>query len=119
MAGVVDAADGRELMIMPLDLVDARGTEVYPVQGDERHVKSPAQQDLYRRDVADYQDRLTVVVSEEPIASLVAPPRGGLEALTAGRRLLRVVLPGRYRRGPSLLDFCQGEAFPFTEVGFA
>jgi len=119
MAGVVDAADGGELVIMPLDLVDARGAEVDPVEGGERHVKGPAQQDFYRRNVADDQDRLTVVVSEEPIASLVDPPRGVGEALAARRRLLRVVLPGRGRRGPSLLDFRQGEAFPFAEVGFA
>jgi hypothetical protein len=62
MTGVVDAADGGELVIMPLDLVDARGAEVHPVDGGQGDVKGAAQQDLYRGNVADYQDPLTVVV---------------------------------------------------------
>ena len=63
MAGVIDAADGGELVVMPLDLIDACGAQVHPVDSGQRDVEGPAQQDLYRRDVADDQDRLTVVVS--------------------------------------------------------
>src|SRR6266568_7157311 len=119
MAGVVDAADGGELMPVPLDLVDAGGAEVHPVEGVERDVEGPAQQNFYRRDVAYYQDSLTAVVSQQPVTGLVDPVRGVGEALSARGCLLGVVLPGGYGCGPSLPDFCQGKAFPFTEVGFA
>jgi len=44
--------------------------------------------------------------------------RGVGEALPARRSLFGVAPPGCRRRGPSLLDFGQGEAIPVTEVGF-
>src|SRR5215470_11196703 len=44
MAGVVDALDSRKLAAVPLDLVNAGGAEVEPVQGAERDAESPAQQ---------------------------------------------------------------------------
>src|SRR5215472_8800617 len=117
MAGVVDAPDGGELAAVPLDLVDAGGAEVEPVQGAERDAESPAQQDLYRCDVANHQDGLAAVVSQEPVTGPVNPVCGVGEALPARRCLLGVVLPGGHGCGPSLLDFCQGEAFPVAEVG--
>jgi len=44
--------------------------------------------------------------------------RGVGEALPAGRRLPGVPPPGGRGGRPALLDFRQGEAVPFTEVGF-
>ncbi len=62
VAGVVDAVDGSEPAAVPLDLVDAGGTEVQPVEGAERDAERPAQHDLYRSDVADDQDGLAAVI---------------------------------------------------------
>ena len=73
MTGVVDATDGGELMAVPLDLVDAGGTQVQPVERGKRDVEGSAQQYFYRRYVAYHQHRLTVVVSQEPVTSLVDP----------------------------------------------
>ena len=118
MTGVVDAPDGGELMAVPLDLVNAGGAEVQPVERAKRDVEGPAQQYFYRRYVAYHQHRLTVVVSQEPVTSLVDPPGGVSEALTPRRRLLGTVLPGGHCFGPSFLNLGQGEAFPLAKVGF-
>ena len=85
MTGVVDALDGGELMAVPLDLVDAGGAEVQPVERGKRDVEGPAQQYFYRRYVAYHQHCLTVVVSQEPVTSLVDPLGGVSEAFTARR----------------------------------
>jgi hypothetical protein len=68
MAGVVEAADSGEFLAMPLDLVNARGAQIHRAEGGERHVECPAQQDLYRRDVAYDQDRLALLVMQQPVA---------------------------------------------------
>ena len=109
--------DGGKFAAVPLDLVDAGGAEVHPVNRAERDAQSPAQQDLYRADVAHHQDGFAGVVSQQPVTGPVDPLRGVDEALTARRGLLRVAPPKRHVRGPSLLDFCQGEAVPVTVVG--
>jgi protein-disulfide isomerase len=46
--------DGGKFAAVPLDLVDAGGAEIQPVNGVERDAQSPAQQDLYRADVTHY-----------------------------------------------------------------
>jgi hypothetical protein len=101
--------DGGKPTAVPLDLVDAGRAEVQPVKGVERNAESPAQQDLYRGDVADHQDGLAAVVAQQPVAGPVDPVRGVGEALPARRRLPRVAPPGRRGRGPPLLDFGQGD----------
>src|SRR5205814_6131260 len=58
VAGVVDAVDGGEPAAVPLDLVNAGGAEIQPVKGAKRDAESPAQHDLYRGNVTDYQDGL-------------------------------------------------------------
>src|SRR5450755_4907425 len=103
---------------MPLDLVDAGGAEIQPVNGAERDAQSPAQQDLYRADVTHHQDGLAAVVPQQPVTGPVYPLCGLGEALPAQRGLFGVAPPECHGRGPSLLDFCQGEAVPVTEVGF-
>ena len=100
---------------MPLDLVDAGGTEIQPVKGAERDAESPAQHDLYRVNVTDDQDGLAAVIPQQPVTGPVHPACGVGEALPARRCLFGVAPPGGGGRGPSLLDFCQGEAFPVTE----
>src|SRR5690242_2238167 len=67
VAGVVDAMDGGEPAAVPLDLVDAGGPEIQPVDGAERDAESPAQHDLYRGNVTDYQDRLAAVIPQQPV----------------------------------------------------
>src|SRR5580704_2007081 len=115
VAGVVDAMDGGKSAAVPLDLVDAGGAEIQPVEGAERDDESPAQQDLYRGDVTDHQDGLAAVVPQQPVTGTVDPVCGVSEALAARRSLLGVVSPGGRGCGPSLLDFGQGEAIPVTE----
>jgi hypothetical protein len=108
MAGVVDAADGGELVVMPLDLVDSRGAEVHPVEGGERGVKGP-------------HSRISIGVMW-PTTRTVWPRWSRMSRSQAWwtRRAVSANLspPGGACCGPSLLDFCQGEAFPFAEVGF-
>src|SRR6185437_11905579 len=116
--GVVDAMDGGKSTAVPLDLVNAGGTEIEPVQGAERDAESPAQQDLYRGYVTYHQDGLAAAVPQQPVTGPVYPVCGVGEALPARGCLLRVVPPGGGGCGPSLLDFGQGEAVPVTEVGF-
>src|SRR6185437_3090677 len=116
--GVVDAMDGGKSTAVPLDLVNAGGTEIEPVQGAERDAESPAQQDLYRGDVTDHQDGLAAVVPQQPVTGPVYPVCGVGEALPARRCLFGVAPPGGRGCGPSLLDFCQVEAIPVTEVRF-
>src|SRR5579859_817142 len=111
--------DGGEPAAVPLDLVDAGGAEIQPVEGVQRDAESPAQQDLYRGDVAYHQDGLAAVVPQQPVTGPVYPVCGVGEALPARGRLLRVAPPGGRGRGPALLDFREGEAIPLTEVGFA
>src|SRR5215475_1279165 len=118
MAGVVDAVNGGKAPAVPLDLVDAGRAEIEPVQRTERDAESAAQQDLYRGNVTDHQDRLASVVTQQPVAGPVYPVRGVGEALAAGRCLFGVAAPGFSGPGPALLDFGQGEAIPVTEVGF-
>jgi hypothetical protein len=118
MAGVVDAMDGRKSAIVPLDLVNAGRTQIQPVKGPQRDAESPAQQDLYRGNVRDHQDGLAAVVPQQPVTGPAYPLRGVGEALSARRCLFRVAPPGCRGRGPSLLDVCQGETIPVTEVGF-
>src|SRR3984957_9949574 len=118
MAGVVDTVDGGKFAAVPLDLVDAGGAEIQPVNGAERDAQSPAQQDLYRADVTHHQNGLAAVVPQQPVTRPVYPLCGVGEALPARRGLLRVVPPECHVRGPSLLDFFQGEAVPVTEVRF-
>jgi hypothetical protein len=43
VAGVVDAMDGGKSTAVPLDLVDAGGTEIQPVEGAKREVAQPAE----------------------------------------------------------------------------
>src|ERR1700760_3403959 len=78
----------------------------------------PAEQDLYRADVAHHQDGLPAVVPQQPVTGPVYPLCGVGEALPARRGLFGVAPPAGHGRGPPLLDFCQGEAVPVTEVGF-
>ena len=118
VAGVVDAMDGSKSAAVPLDLVNAGGAEIQPVKGAERDAESPAQQDLYRGDVTYHQDGLAAVVPQQPVTGTVYPMCGVGEALAARRCLFGVASPGCRGGGPSLLDFCQGEAVPVTEVGF-
>src|SRR5580698_6948084 len=118
VAGVVDAMDGGEFAAVPLDLVNAGGAEIQPVKGAKRDDQSPAQQDLYRGDVTYHQDGLAAVVPQQPVTGTVYPMCGVGEALPARRCLFGVASPGRRGYGPALLDFCQGEAIPVTEVGF-
>src|SRR5262249_45982351 len=113
-----DAMDGGEFAAVPLDLVYAGGAEIQPVEGAKRDAESPAQQDLYRGDVTYHQDGLAAVVSQQPVTGPVYPVCGLGEALPARGCLFGVASPGRRGCGPSLLDFCQGEAFPVAEVGF-
>ena len=118
MAGVVDAMDGGKFAAVPLDLVNAGGAEIQPVKGAQRDDESPAQQDLYRGNVTYHQDGLAAVVPQQPVTGPVYPMCGVSEALPARRCLFGVASPGRRGCGPALLDFCQGEAIPVTEVGF-
>src|ERR1700722_8397857 len=118
MAGVVDTVDGGKFAAVPLDLVDAGGAEIQPVNGAERDTQSPAQEDLYRADVTHHQDGLAAVIPQQPVTGLVYPLCGIGEALAARRGLFGVAPPECHRLGPSLLDFGQGEAVPVTEVGF-
>src|SRR5689334_9710405 len=104
--------DGGESAAVPLDLVDAGGTEIEPVEGAERDAESPAQHDLYRGNVTDHQDGLAAVIPQQPVAGPVHPASGFGEALSARGRLLRVAPPGGRGRGPPLPDFFQGEAIP-------
>src|SRR5258708_3884283 len=115
VAGVVDAMDGGESAAVPLDLVDAGGPEIQPVQGAKRHAESPAQQDLYRGNVTYHQDGLAAVVPQQPVTGPVDPVCGVGEALPARRCLSGVAPPGCRGCGPSLLDFCQGVAIPVTQ----
>src|SRR5215471_324267 len=118
VAGVVDARDGGKSAAVPLDLVNAGGAEIQPVKGVKRDAESLAQQDLYRGDVTYHQDGLAAVVPQQPVTGPVYPASGVGEALPAWRCLFGVAPPGCCGSGPSLLDFCQGEAIPVTEVGF-
>src|SRR5215469_16653540 len=118
VAGVVDTMDGSESAAVPLDLVDAGGAKVEPVKGAKRDAESAAQQDLYRGDVTHHQDRLAAVVPQQAVTGPVYPVCGVGEALPARRCLFGVAPPGCRGSGPALLDFCQGEALPVTEVGF-
>ena len=118
VAGVVDAMDGGKSAAVPLDLVNAGGAEIQPVKGAKRDAESPAQQDLYRGNVTYHQDGLAAVVPQQPVTGPVYPVCGVGEALPARRCLFGVAPPGCRGCGPSLLDFCQGEAIPVTEVGF-
>src|SRR6185437_9700054 len=118
VAGVVDAMDGSKSAAVPLDLVNAGGAEIQPVKGAKRDAESPAQQDLYRGYVTYHQDGLAAVVPQQPVTGPVDPVCGVGEALPARRCLFGIASPGCRGRGPSLLDFCQGEAIPVTEVGF-
>src|SRR5207237_1159281 len=106
-------------MVVPPDLVNTGGSEIQPVKGAERDAESPAQQDLNRGDVTDHQDGFAAVLPQQPVAGPVYPVRGVGETLPARGRLFGVAPPGRRGRGPSLLDFRQGEAIPVAEVGFA
>src|SRR6202042_2113444 len=108
---------GGELAAVPLDLADAGGAEVQPVNGAERYAKRPAQQDLYRADVTHHQDGLAVVVPQQPVTGLVYPLRGDGEALTARRGPIGIAAPEGHGRGPSLLGFGQGQAVPVPEAG--
>jgi hypothetical protein len=110
--------DGGKAAVVPLDLADAGGTQIEPVDGAERDAESPAQHDLDRGNVTDHQDGLAAVISQQPVTGPVYPVRGVGEALPARRCLLRVAPPGGRGRRPPLLDFCQREAIPVTEVGF-
>src|SRR5690348_17915989 len=110
--------DGSKSAAVPLDLVDAGGTEIQPVEGAERDAESPAQHDLYRGNVTDDQDGLAAVIPQQPVTGPVHPAGGVGEALPARGSLLGVAPPGGRGRGPPLLDFFQGEAVPVTEVGF-
>src|SRR5215469_2686537 len=118
VAGVVDTMDGGKSAAVPLDAVDAGGSEIQPVKGAKRDAESPAQQDLYRGYVTYHQDGLAAVVPQQPVTGPVYPVCGVGEALPARRCLFRVAPPGCRDCGPSLLDLCQGEAIPVTEVGF-
>jgi len=118
VAGVVDAMDGGKSAAVPLDLVNAGRAEIQPVNGAKRDAESPAQQDLYRGNVTYHQDGPAAVVMQQPVTGAVYPMCGVGEALPARRRLVGIVPPGCRGCGPSLLDFCQGEAIPVTEVGF-
>src|SRR5690242_21774489 len=73
VAGVVDAMDGGKSTAVPLNLVDAGGTEIQPVKGAERGAEGPAQQDLYRGDVTDHQDGLAAVIPQQPVTGPVHP----------------------------------------------
>src|SRR5215472_2069134 len=117
VAGVVDTMDGGESAAVPLDLVNARGAKIEPVKGAKGDAECAAQQDLNRGDVTYHQDRLTAVVPQQAITGPVYPVCGVGEALPARRCLLGVAPPGCRGSGPTLLDFCQGEAIPVTEVG--
>jgi hypothetical protein len=44
VAGVIDTVAGGKFAAVPLDLVDAGGAEIQPVNGAERDAQSPAQQ---------------------------------------------------------------------------
>jgi len=92
--------------------------EIQPVKGAKRDAESPAQQDLYRGYVTYHQDGLAAVVSQQPVTGPVYPVGGVGEALPARRCLFGVASPGCRGCGPSLLDFCQGEAIPVTKVCF-
>jgi hypothetical protein len=118
VAGVVDAMDSGKSAAVPLDLVNAGGAKIQPVKGAKRGAESPAQQDLYRGNVTYHQDRLAAVFPQQPVTGPVYPVCGVGEALAARRCLFGVAPPGCRGCGPSLLDFCQGEAIPVTEVGF-
>ncbi len=111
--------DGGKFVAVPSDLVDAGGAEIQPVKGAKWYAESPAQQDLHRGDVTYHQDGLAAVIPQQPVTGPVYPVRGVGEALPARGCLFGVMPPGGRGRGPSLLDFCQGEAVPVTEVGFA
>ena len=110
--------DGGKSAAVPPDLVNAGGAEIQPVKGAKRDAESPAQQDLYRGNVTYHQDGLAAVVPQQPITGPVYPVCGVGETLPARRCLFGVAPPGCRGYGPSLLDFCQGEAIPVTEVGF-
>src|ERR1700683_404612 len=118
VAGVVDAMDGGKSAAVPPDLVNAGRAEIQPVKGAKREAESPAQQDLYRGNVTYHQDGLAAVVPQQPVTGPVYPVRGVGEALPARRCLFGVAPPGCRGCGPSLLNFCQREAIPVTEVGF-
>src|SRR5215467_2761945 len=118
VAGVVDTMDGGKSAAVPLDLVNAGGAEIQPVEGAKRDAEGPAQQDLYRGDVTHHQDGLAAVVPLQPVTGPVYPVCGVGEALPARGCLFGVASPGCRGCGPSLPDFCQGEAIPVTEVGF-
>src|ERR1700747_2091146 len=109
---------GGKSAAVPLDLVNAGGAEIQPVKGAKRDAESPAQQDLYRGYVTYYQDGLAAVVPQQPVPRPVDPVRGVGDALPARWCLFGVASPGCRGCGPSLLDFCQGETIPVTEVGF-
>src|SRR5437763_6115590 len=110
--------DSGKSAAVPMDRVDARGAEIQPVHGAKRHAESPAQQDLYRGDVTYHQNRLAAVVPQQSVTGPVYPVCGLGEALPARGCLFGVASPGCRGCGPSLLDFCQREAIPVTEVGF-
>src|ERR1700752_5530568 len=112
MAGVIDTVDGGKFATVPLNLVDAGGAEIQPVNGVERDTQSPAQQDLYRADVTHHQDGLAGVVPQQPVTGPVYPLCGVGETLPAGRGLFGVAPPECHGCGPSLQDFGQGEAVP-------
>jgi hypothetical protein len=69
--------------------------------------------------VTDHQDGLAALIPQQPVAGPVYPVCGVAEALPARGCLFGVAPPGCRGRGPSLLDFCQGEAIPVAEVCFA
>src|SRR5215469_9132903 len=110
--------DGGKSAAVPLDLVNAGGAEIQPVNGVKRDAESPAQQDLYRANVTYHQDGLAAVIPQQSVAGPVYPVRGLGEALPARGCLLGVASPRCRGCGPSLLDFGQGKAIPVTEVGF-
>ena len=94
VAGVVDAMDGGEPGAVPLDLVDAGGTEIEPVEGAERGAESPAQHDLYRGYVTDHQDGLAAVtpaaaatgpVTRRKVSAEASPPGGACSGRAARR----------------------------------
>src|SRR5258708_7001049 len=70
--------DGGKSAAVPLDLVNAGGPEIQPVNGAKRDDEGPAQQDLYRGNVTDHQDGLAAVVPQQPVTGPVYPVCGSL-----------------------------------------
>src|SRR5215468_3249456 len=86
--------DGSKSVAVPLNLVNAGGTEIEPVNSAKRDAESPAQQDLYRGNVTHHQDGLAAVVPKQPVTGPVYPVRGVGEALPARRCLFGIAPPG-------------------------